>query len=176
MLFMGTIFGSPFFGQLSDKIRNRRGPMFFGAAVSLILSLMMIYGHYDNFWLAATLFFALGFSTSCQILGYPIITASNPAHITGTALGLSASIIMASAALCQQFFGIWLDKLSQGQLVNGLPFYSSKTFESTMLIFPVTLVASLILVILLKEPKHQKKETLINPQPKIVPTQLALGE
>lgn len=175
MLFMGTIFGSPFFGQLSDKIKNRRGPMFVGAAVSLVLSLMMIYGDYSNFWLAATLFFALGFSTSCQILGYPIITASNPAHITGTALGLSASIIMASAALCQQFFGMWLDKLSQGQLINGLPFYSDKTFESTMLIFPVTLAASLILVVLLKEPKHQKKDAT-DSKPEVISAQLALGE
>ncbi len=161
MLFMGTIFGSPFFGQLSDKIKNRRSPMFVGAVVSLALSLFMIYGHYDSFWFGATLFFALGFATSCQILSYPIITASNPAHITGTALGLSASIIMASAALCQQFFGVWLDKLSQGQMLNGVAFYSDKTFESAMLIFPLTLVASLILVLLLKEPKHDKKNDVV---------------
>jgi sugar phosphate permease len=160
MLFMGTIFGSPFFGKLSDKIKNRRGPMLIGAAVSLILSVYMIYGHYDNFWLAATLFFALGFSTSCQILGYPIITASNPAHLTGTALGLSASLIMASAALCQQFFGAWLDKLSHGQMVDGVAFYSAKMFQTSMLIFPVTLAASVLLVLWIKEPKHEKKNDL----------------
>lgn len=176
MLFIGTIFGSPFFGQLSDKIQNRRMPMFLGAGVSLVLSLMMIYGHYDNFWLAATLFFALGFGTSCQILGYPIITASNPSHVTGTALGLSASLIMACAAVCQQFFGTWLDKLSHGQLVNGIAFYSDNAFKSTMLIFPATLAACLVLVMVLKEPKHNQKTKAANEKPEVAPTQLVFGE
>ncbi len=175
MLFLGTIFGSPIFGEISDKMQNRRLPMLIGAAASLVLSIFMIYGHYDTFWSASTLFFALGFATSCQILGYPVITACNPKHVTGTALGLSASIIMASAALCQQLFGAWLDHLSHGQLVNGLPFYSDAMFKTTMLVFPVTLAASVVIVWLLKEPKHQHHGAVEKDQPQLNTVDVSLG-
>jgi hypothetical protein len=45
-------------------------------------------------------------------------------------------------------------------MVDGVAFYSAKMFQTSMLIFPVTLAASVLLVLWIKEPKHEKKNDL----------------
>lgn len=90
LIFIGIIIGSPFFGWLYDQIRFKKGIMM--AAVTLTLISCWAAFHTTHFlWL---LFFAIGFFSSAQVLGYPIISTSNSKETLGAAMGLANFFIM----------------------------------------------------------------------------------
>jgi hypothetical protein len=99
------------------------------------------------------LFFMLGLSTSTQVLGYPMITESNPKELTGTSMGVAAVIIMGLAAILQPLSGRLMDSGWDGRMVGGIPCYALHDFLTAFMIFPIGFVVSLIMTFLIKESK-----------------------
>ncbi|MFN7096441.1 MAG: MFS transporter, partial [Gammaproteobacteria bacterium] len=151
MLFIGTIFGSPAFGKISDNMLRRRLPMILGAVTSLIFTFLMIYTPHFTFFAALIIFFLVGFFTSAQIISYPLIAESNQRTITGTSLGLASFIIMGGAGLAQIVYGVIIDHFWNKLMINGVPQYSSVAYHAAMLLFPITLVVGLICALCIKE-------------------------
>jgi MFS family permease len=151
MLFVGTIFGSPAFGMLSDVLRNRKIPMFVGAVFSLLSMLWLIFSPAFSFWGAMALFWLIGFITSAQILSYPAITESNPRAITGTALGLASALIMAGAGVSQTIFGFLIDLRWDHVTESGIAVYSASNYHLAMMMFSVVLVLGLVLSLVIRE-------------------------
>ena len=94
MLFFGMIFGSPVFGWLSNYMRQRRLPMVMGSIACFLLVLILLYVPISNLMLLFVLFFAIGFTSAAQVLGYPVIAENNRADVTATALGLASILIL----------------------------------------------------------------------------------
>ena len=99
MIFWGTIVGSLFLGWLSDFIRRRKILMIWGAIFSLVLIFTLMYAPNLSLYTLMAIFFGLGFTTSTQIISYPLIAESNPLSLTGTAEGLASTLIMAGGVL-----------------------------------------------------------------------------
>lgn len=151
MLFFGTIIGGPVFGAISDKIQSRRLPMIIGSVVSLLLVLSFMWLSHIGFYALLVIFLLLGFFTSSQILGYPVITESNPSNSTGVCLGLGSMIIMAGAGLSEQLFGFIMDSLWDGTIVQQLPVYTNSAYQKALYIFPISLLISLLIAFTIKE-------------------------
>jgi len=154
MLFIGMIFGSPFFGWFSDYIKKRKVPMYLGSISCFIFVLLMLYLPNVSFLWMFLLFFLIGFTSASQVLGYPVITESNPAETTGTALSLAAFIIMGIGyGLGIPFVGKLLDKMWVSTMVGGIPFYQIQTYQKAFLIIPIGILIGIIMVFLMKETK-----------------------
>ncbi len=151
MICMGTIFGSPFFGYLSDKIGKRRPLMIVGGVLSLVVYGSIILVNSPGMFQLLTLFFLLGFFTSTQIIGYPTISESNPRHMTGTSMGVAAVIIMGLAGALQPLSGFLMDLHWDGTMVDGAPLYAYENFFTAFSIFPIGFVLALISVFLIRE-------------------------
>lgn len=150
MLFLGLIIGSPFAGWISDRLKRRRMPMIVGAAASLIIMLVIMYVPNLSFIMFLALFLLLGIVISSQIIGYPLITESNPMSLTGTAIGL-ASIFILALGMTQSLFG-WLLGLHWNHvMVNGNPIYAASDYKLAMLILPIGFAIGLLSAILCKE-------------------------
>ena len=156
MICMGTIVGSPIFGWISDKIQHRRLPMLFGGLISIVVMAMIMMLPNPSEITLTTLFFLLGFFTSCQVLGYPIITESNPKELTGTSMGIAALIIMGMAAIIQPVSGKILDYTWGGAMLDGAPLYSLGNFMTAFSIFPIGFVIALLALSQIKEPSREK--------------------
>jgi hypothetical protein len=107
-----------------------------------------------------TIFFLLGFTTSAQIITYPLIAESNPGAIVGSAEGLASVLIMAGG-FTQPFFA-WLMELHWNhQIVNDLPVYSSSDYRLALCIMPIAFFLGLIMSCLIREtrckPYHAKQ-------------------
>jgi len=152
LFFVGVIFGSPFFGWLSDRIERRVLPMILGAIVSLGVMLILMYMPNLNLWHLAGLFFLVGFVTSSQVLSYPLIAELNPITLTSTAISIDSVTIMVSGAIFQPFFG-WIMGLhaNPAAIVNGVQQYSAHDFMNAMLIMPIAFVLSIVIALLLRE-------------------------
>lgn len=150
MIFFGTMIGSPLIGWISDNLKSRRIPMIACAIISLVLISFVMFMKLSFLGLII-LFLLLGIITSAQVIGYPVITESNPSHMTGTAMGLASVLIMGGGAVFQPFFGWLMDLNWDHTLVNGTAVYSSSNYLLAMMILPIAFGLGLLAAICLRE-------------------------
>lgn len=151
MFFVGVIFGSPFFGWLSDKIERRVLPMVIGAVLSLIVILLLMYVPNLSVTSVIVLFFAIGFVTSSQVLTYPLIAELNPIYLTSTAVSIDSVCIMVSGFVVPPAFGWLMEQNGVKEMVKGAHVYTAADFNLAMLIIPVSFVLGLILTAFMRE-------------------------
>lgn len=151
MISFGTIIGSTLVGYISEKIGQKRSLMIFGALSSLGLFAYLMIAPNIHFTLLTILFFLIGLFSSTQVLGYPMITDAAPKEAKGTAMGVSALIIMGLAFILQPITGILLD-LNKTSLEMT---YSAQDFSRAFLLFPIAFFLSAFLASLVKEKKKQ---------------------
>lgn len=151
LLFVGVVFGSPFFGWFSDKILSRRKPMLLGAVTSLVVVLIMMYA--PNLSVAALLVlsFLLGFLTSSQIISYPAIAELNPIELTASAVSIVSVVIMFSGVVVQPLTGWLIGMHWDHQMLNGKPLYLKEDFMAAMLIMPASFILSFFVALGIKE-------------------------
>jgi len=153
MICMGTIVGSPIYGYLSSKTASKRPWMILGGLSSLVLMLMILFLPYPTEALLISLFFLLGVFSSSQVLGYPIITESNPKELTGTSMGVAAVIIMGLPMIAQPLSGYLLDLNWNGTMINGSPLYALENYLSAFSIFPIGFIIALFTIPFIKVKK-----------------------
>ncbi len=95
------ILGSPLFGYLAKTLVAKRRLMFAGSILSIIslmpLSMQLPLGTVTLAWL----FFAIGLFSSCQVIGYAVITELVSPERSGISLGIASVVTMLCGALGQ---------------------------------------------------------------------------
>ena len=152
MISFGTIIGSTLFGWVSEKLKMKKGLMIAGALSSLAIFTTLMLANFLTLATLVVLFFLIGLLSASQVLGYPMITEAAPSDVKGTAMGVSALIIMGLAFVLQPVTGILLDL---GHVAN-LP-YNHADFSRAFLLFPLAFLISVILSLFLKERRQEKK-------------------
>lgn len=150
MLFIGTIIGSPIAGWFSDKIQRRRSPMLLGAVLGLIvvsLTILLPHLHYKSM---LVLFFAIGFITSTQIIGYPYVSESSPRMITATSVSVVNIATQGGVALFQPVYGFLID-LHAKDFHFAVKGYNASDFHWAMLIFPAGMIVAILVAFFIKE-------------------------
>jgi MFS family permease len=151
MLFFGFVIGSPILGWWSDHLGRRKLPMLLCAILSIITILVIMYSPNLTFWTSLLLFFILGFISSGQIIGYPLIAESNPNCLIGTATGWAAVLIMGGGAFGQPLFGWLLDLHWNGLKINNVPTYTAADYHFAWLIFPIMFIIAFFMALLARE-------------------------
>ncbi len=155
MVCMGTIVGCPLVGFISDKMTKRKPVMLAGAISSLAIFALILLAKEPDTIIFSILFFALGLTTSTQVLSYPLITENNPPELTGTSMGISGILIMGLALVLQPISGMLIDYGWDGKLVDGIRFYSSSDFMRSFMIFPIGFVISILLAFVIVEKERK---------------------
>lgn len=145
MILMGSIFGCPFVGWLSDYVERRKPIMILGAIATALTTIPLFMEIALSDVSLSCLFFALGFFTSTQVIAYPLVAESNPAENTGVATGIASLIIMAGGGVGQIVFGLLMGPAVTGQQ------YNIANYQTAMLMFPITAIIALIAVGLARE-------------------------
>lgn len=150
MLFFGMIVGSPFFGWLSNYMHQRRLPMVLGSSACLALVLILLYIPITNVMVLFVLFFAMGFTSAAQVLGYPAISENNSPDLTATALSLASILILGLGyGLGLPFVGWLLDMGAKGAVLEA--------YHNAFLTIPIGLIIGILFSFLMKEKKHAEK-------------------
>tara|TARA_Y200000002_G_scaffold20442_1_gene15737 strand:- start:2056 stop:3348 length:1293 start_codon:yes stop_codon:yes gene_type:complete len=148
MIFLGTTLGSPICGWISDTLRRRQLPMMLGSLISFLLVLTLMNLDHPSFEFLEFLFFALGFTTSSQVISYPAIFESNDSSVTGICESFSATLIMSGYAVFPIIYGFLLD-------FNDHVTYVAQDHKLAFYILPLSLIISFILSLFVKETNCQ---------------------
>ena len=151
LFFVGVIIGSLVYGWISDHIERRVLPMIIGAALSLATLLFLIYTPQLSLPALIFIFFFIGFITSSQVLTYPTIAELNPIYLTSTSVSIDSICIMISGFIFPPFFGTLMEQGGPHEMLNGVAVYTANDFHHAMLVFPITLIAALVISFLIRE-------------------------
>ena len=157
LLFVGTIIGGPVVGWMSDKIQKRIPLMMLGVIVSQLLVITIICVSGLSIITVALLFFALGFFTSSQVLGYPLVAASNPKSITATSVSVVSFMAIGGYAIFQPLFGWMMDYNFQGVVLNQIRVYAPSDYHRALLILPIGFSIAFIATFLMREPRSSSE-------------------
>lgn len=145
LLFLGGMCGSPAYGWISDKLKLRKLPMYYGGAITLVLVLFIMFIQM-NYLAIYAMFFALGFFSSAQVITYPVIAESNYPENIGTGFGMGSTLIMSGGAFLIPLFGWLLDLTWDGKMLGGTPLYSVHNFLFSLWSLPIEIMIALILL------------------------------
>lgn len=154
MICVGTIIGSPIFGWLGDHVWTKKGWMALSglSSIAVFYGIMVLEG--QSIYTMITLFLLLGFCTSGQVLGYPLITEDAPKELVGTSMGVSAVIIMGLPMLLGPLAGKIMDSLGRLNPQTGEMVFSNQSFLTAFLIFPIGFFMALVLSFFAREKKR----------------------
>jgi MFS family permease len=144
MLFVGTMVGSPISGWVSDRIDRRRLPMLTGAIISLCLVTVLLVVPGLSIISLFVLFFALGFFTSTQIIGYPVVAERSPPAITAMSVSVVNITTQGGIAIFQPVFGWLMDAHANSAHHSTPSTYLGSDFNWAMIIFPAGLIIALL--------------------------------
>lgn len=150
-VFFGWMFGSPFFGWLSDFLARRKPPMVVGAIGGLITLTSVIYIQNLPNYILAILLFAFGFLSSGFILAFAVVKEINPTRYSATSIGFTNMLNMVWCATLQPAIGIVLDFLWQGKMKHNVRIYDIANYHLALSILPLLLVCSIVLLPFIKE-------------------------
>lgn len=152
LIFIGSIIGCPVVGWLSDSQGRRKPIMILGALATLLAVMSLFFNIAWSQTELSFLFFAIGFFTSTQVVSYPLIAESNLEENTGAATGIASILIMGGAGVGQVLFGYLMNYHAGFSNQN----YVLADFKFAMWMFPLTAVASLVMILLARETNCQR--------------------
>lgn len=145
LLFLGAMAGSPAFGWMSDKMKSRKMPMYFGGVVTVFLLLALMYAPLNQFAIYV-LFIAIGFFTSAQVITYPVIAESNSSDNIATGFGMGSTLIMSGGAFLVPLFGFLMDMFWDGKIVNEVPWHTASNYVFALWMLPIAVIIGIIAI------------------------------
>ncbi len=162
ILFMGCTFGAPFWGYLSDRMKQRKLPMRIGAFGAAIVMTGILYLPGSTGKILYAMMFVLGFLYSAQAIVFAVGRELSPKEAGGTAIAMTNMFVMFGAIFLQPLVGRILDwcvlKRYEGKLaLNALSsdevraLYTAADYQLAMAVIPIGIFIAATLTFFLKE-------------------------
>jgi MFS family permease len=161
-MFIGVGIGGPFFAFLSDYLSSRKKPMLLGSVITLLIYIVILFIPGFNFTVICFLFFMSGIFFNGQCLAFSCICEIMPQHASGVAIGFVNMLVMTSGFIFLPIVGRILVSTWDGQIIDGVPFYSKAHFQVALTIVPICLCSAALLCTFIKDTYHLAQETKLS--------------
>ncbi|MBF13683.1 MAG: hypothetical protein CMF46_04915 [Legionellales bacterium] len=141
---LGVAIASPLAGWLSDRIQSRKKPLKLCFILSFIGSVVLIYFPAISTTLEKCLLFTIGASVAAQTLTFAMVNDYCPDNMAGFAYGFNNVAVISSGILLPPISGFILTMVSDGNQINGVPFYSLENFMHGLAILPIISIVGII--------------------------------
>lgn len=146
MLFIGMLIGSILMGNISSKNYYRIIFMVLGVCLCIFTVFLLIMINKINFLILLFIYFFMGFSSSAQIIAYPIIIENNNINIVGSSGSFCSMLIIIGGAIFQPIFGYIIQINWSGKIIDNIPIYRIEDFNYALYILILNLIISLIMI------------------------------
>ena len=143
--------GGPFFGWFSDRWGNRKTLYLAGCGISAAGWGVILLATDISLTILIPVLLITGFSSGCMIISFAFAKESVPSHLSGTVSGVINMGVMTGPMVLQPAVGLVLDRMWQGQMVEGVRVYSVGAYHSGFLLMLVWVVVSFILLLFTRE-------------------------
>ncbi|WP_420421332.1 MFS transporter [Simkania sp.] len=153
---LGYAGGAIFFGRLSTFVGKRKLFVILGAAVTLIMLIIIIYPPYFGIPITAICFILLGFGASNINVGYTIVHEHNVPQVTTTPIAVVNTFYVLFAAISQSLITVFLEL---GKQIHNTPEYTTQEYQISLIRLPVYLFIALIFSFFIKETYCKQRQS-----------------
>ena len=141
-------------GALSDKIQQRRRPLFWGAIGATLCACAILYLPDLSHAAIYTLLIIFGVFYGAQVIVFAIGHEIGSNRLAGTAIATTNMFVMMGGAILQPLVGSLLDKhwiISNGAVLHGTREYSLADYNYALTALPICLCASAVITLFIRE-------------------------
>lgn len=150
MIYIGLIFGCPFFGFLANYFKSHRIALVV-AAIVCVVPFGMILSCHVSYTVMSVLLFITGFGTGGSAIVFVAAAQCVPKNMCGLTTGFVNTLCMLSGVILQPLIGFIVNKSWDGTVENGLPIYKAGDYTLGLSAVMVFLVICLISSFCVKE-------------------------
>lgn len=150
-LLVAWAIGGPFFGWLSDRMRNRKKLYLIGCAISVTGWATLILLRDISLSTLIPLLLITGFSSGCMIISFAFAKESVPTHLAGTVSGVINMGVMAGPMILQPAVGWILDRMWTGSMLMDVRMYDAAAYRSGFGLMLLWISASFFLLFFTEE-------------------------
>lgn len=122
--------GGPFFGWLSDRLKNRKKLYLIGCGVAVAGWSIIILMNSLSLTMLVPVLILTGFSSGCMIISFAFVKESVPLHLAGTVSGVINMGVMMGPMFLQPAVGWMLDRMWTGDEQLGIRVYDIAAYRS----------------------------------------------
>ncbi len=147
---IGHGIGSASLGWVSDRIRRRKTPIFFGGIITTAAVATVIYLPIP-FMLAKGILLVGGIASGATVINFAFTREHNPSEVAATSMGFVNLLNIATSAVFQPMLGWFLDLTWDGTLVDGARIYSVEAFRTAFLAIVAIGIAGIVTSLIVRE-------------------------
>lgn len=151
IVFIGLGIGSPLLGIISDRMGSRRLVMFYCTLLSAAAIILVLYWHSMPMWLLTLLLFIFGFALGAFMTVFALGKESNSPRLTATIIAMINVSDGILTSITEPGIGKLLDLSWDGTIVNGVHYFSVKTYCIGLSTLPIYLIIAALLLLWVKE-------------------------
>lgn len=150
MIYLGMVFGSPFWSYMSSVLNSYKKPMVISILCASITFFLIIFLSNIPLSVMFCLFFILGFSSGAM-LAFPLGTALFPKSMSATISGFLNTGSMMSGVILMPLIGFLIDHSWNGIILNEIKVYNIEDFRFGFLAVLISLCIGFIFSLMIKD-------------------------
>tara|TARA_R110000868_G_scaffold380784_3_gene646997 strand:+ start:2604 stop:3947 length:1344 start_codon:yes stop_codon:yes gene_type:complete len=160
LIYLGWLFGGPFFGWFSDYIKLRRLPMAIGAVCAATSFTVILFMPHSSRWVLTAMLLCVGFFSAAQALTFTFAKENAAPQVAGSVMAITNLFTMIGGAVLQPLVGVMLDNehLSAAQFGTHV---AQVDYRNALVIVPIGMVLSLVAIAFMRE-THAKQQVQHN--------------
>ena len=156
-LLVAWALGGPFFGWMSDRMRNRKKLYLIGCGISVAGWATIVLVRDISLIQLIPILLITGFSSGCMIISFAFAKESVPIHLAGTVSGVINMGVMMGPMVLQPAVGWALDRMWTGGLQMGFRVYDVTAYRSGFGLMLTWIAISLFLLIFTQETRCRQR-------------------
>lgn len=150
-LLVAWALGGPFFGWVSDRLKNRKTVYLIGAGIATAGWMVIVL--FNNLSLSILVFMLIitGFSSGCIVISFAFAKESMPIPLAGTVSGVINMGVMIGPMFLQPAVGWMLDRMWEGDFHAGVRIYTAVAYKNGFSLMLIWLALSLLLLFFTRE-------------------------
>jgi MFS family permease len=156
-LLVAWALGGPFFGWLSDRMRNRKKLYLIGCGISVAGWATIVLVRDISLTQLIPILLITGFSSGCMIISFAFAKESVPIYLAGTVSGVINMGVMMGPMILQPAVGWVLDRMWMGGLHMGFRVYDVAAYRSGFGLMLTWIAISLLLLIFTQETRCRQR-------------------
>jgi MFS family permease len=151
LVFVGWAIASPLWGIFSNRVGQRKPPLYISSVGALITSLLFIYAPIQSGWVMQLLLLGFGIFSAGFLPAFAVAKELCSARYVATGLSFMNMMNMVGIALAQPIIGFILDRLWQGEIQHKVRIYPLEAYHLALAILPGGILIALLILPYVRE-------------------------
>jgi predicted MFS family arabinose efflux permease len=151
LVFIGLGLGSPLLGMLSDRMGSRRMVMFYCTLLSCACISLVLFWFSMPLWLLTVLLFIFGFALGAFMIVFAMGKELNSPQLTATIVAMINVSDGILTSITEPGIGKLLDLSWDGTVVNGVHYFSLRSYYIGLSVLPIYLIIAAFLLLWIKD-------------------------